>query len=84
MEMAGSTRTNAFFLLNLFYLPKPSYNAGVIATFELRNASNDLVRSGARTAFYDYNKNWKGSHFDAAAMRDNDNCKDNTFCVHRK
>lgn len=82
---AGSTRTNAFFLVNLFYLPKPSYNAGVIATFELRNGQNDLVRAGARSAFYDYNKNWKGTNFDAAAIKESKNCtQDDTFCVERK
>jgi hypothetical protein len=82
---AGSTRTNAFFLVNLFYLPKPSYNAGVIATFELRNGQNDLLRAGARTAFYDYNKNWKGTNFDAAAIKESKNCaQDDTFCIEKK
>lgn len=81
---AGSTRTNAFFLVNLFYLPKPSYNAGVIGTFELRNGQNDLVRAGARTAFYDYNKNWKGATFDAAALKESKDCtQDDTFCVEK-
>jgi hypothetical protein len=82
---AGSTRTNAFFFVNIFYLPKPSYNAGVIVTFELRDQNNDLLQAGARTAFYDYNKNWKGTNFDAAVIKDSKACKEaDTFCVEQK
>jgi len=50
----GSTRANVFFLLNLFYTPKPSYNSGVIATFELRDEKNELLDGGARTVLFDY------------------------------
>jgi hypothetical protein len=64
LAAAGSTRTNAFFLLSIFYQPKPSYNGGVIASYELRAGDNTLIQSGAETAFYDYNKKWKGAAFD--------------------
>jgi hypothetical protein len=80
----GNTRTNAFFLLNLFYLPKPSYNAGVIVTFELRKADNSLLDSGARTAFYDYNKAWKGQDYDPKTPSAADECTKegaDTYCV---
>jgi hypothetical protein len=82
---AGSTRTNAFFFVNLFYLPKPSYNAGVIATFELRDPDNELLKSGVRTAFYDYNKKWLGAKFDDHELNDRQHCQPtDTFCVERK
>ncbi len=56
----GSTRVNSIYLLNIFYVPKPSFNGGAIVSFELRSGANDLLESGVRTAFYDYNKTWKG------------------------
>jgi len=59
----GSTRTNSFFLMNLFYTPKPSYNSGVVATFELRDGGNLLLSSGMRSVLFDYKK-WKPRSFD--------------------
>ena len=50
----GSTRANSIFLLNLFYTPKPSYDSGVIAIFELRDKDNKFVDGGARTVLFDY------------------------------
>ena len=55
----GNTRTNSFFLLNLFYTPKPSYDAGAVATFELRDKDNVLLVSGARTVLFDYTSTGK-------------------------
>lgn len=57
----GSTKANNFFGLNLFYQLAPSYNAGVIATFELRDGSNNLIDSGARNVLYGYKK-WNPGH----------------------
>ncbi len=73
----GNTRTNSFFLLNLFYTPKPSFNAGVIATFELRDKNNELVESGARSALFDYKK-WKPGSFYPEDIKPNGDCT--TFC----
>lgn len=78
---AGSTRVNAFFLVNLFYLPKPSYNAGVITTFELRDSNNKLLQAGSRAAFYDYNNTWKGSKFNTNDIKNADGCDEGSFCA---
>jgi hypothetical protein len=78
----GSTRVNSWFLENIFYVPKPSYNGGVIATFELRSEDNLLLQSGARTAFYDYNKRWKGGKFEPKVVGTEKDC-DGTFCIAR-
>jgi len=81
----GSTRTNAFFLENIFYLPKPSFNSGVLVTFEIRDNNNDLLQSGARTAFYDYNKKWKGTKWKKANIQNADDCgDDDTYCAEDK
>jgi hypothetical protein len=74
----GSTRNNSFFLLNLFYTPKPSYNAGVIATFEFRDKDNVLVASGARDVLFDYTK-WKPESFDPKVLNGNAGC--GSFCA---
>jgi hypothetical protein len=75
----GSTRSNAFFLLSLFYLPKPSFNSGVVATFELRDKNNNLLDAGARTTFFDYNKKWKGNSFDPEKVKNSSSC--GAFCA---
>jgi hypothetical protein len=81
----GSTRVNAYFLANIFYLPTPSFNAGSIVTFELRGKDNTLVNAGVRTSFYDYNKRWQGDKFqDLDEHRTDTNCEaqdSDTFCV---
>lgn len=80
----GSTRTNNFFLLNLFYSPKPSYNAGVIATFELRDKDNNLEASGARNVLYDYvgYKTWKPESFAPSSVKVSDQpATPCTFCA---
>jgi hypothetical protein len=76
----GSTRVNSFFLLNLFYTPKPSYNSGVIVTFELRNRVNVLLTAGARNVLYDYTK-WKPRSFDPERL--NQGSAECTFCNER-
>jgi hypothetical protein len=73
----GSTKTNSFFLVNLFYTFAPSYNGGVIATFELRDNHNDLWESGARNVLFDYRK-WKSRRFDTSLMKNADTC--GSFC----
>jgi hypothetical protein len=73
----GNTRTNSFFLLNLFYTPKPSFNAGVIATFELRDKDNLLLQSGARSVLFDYKK-WKPHSFHPSDIKHNGACT--SFC----
>jgi hypothetical protein len=73
----GSTRTNNIFFVNLFYTLAPSYNAGVIATFELRDKNNILVDAGARNAMYAYTK-WKSKSFHPRAMRGRGSCS--SFC----
>jgi hypothetical protein len=80
----GSTRTDAFFLVNFFWVPAPEFNSGVIATFELRGTVNELIQSGARTAFYDYNKKWMGSKFKPGEIKDADACGADTFCAEGK
>ena len=52
----GNTRTNSFFLLNLFYTPKPSFNGGVVVTYELRNKENAYIAGDTLKALYDYTK----------------------------
>ena len=58
----GNTRTNSFFLLNLFYTPKPSFNAGVVVTYELRNKENAYIAGDTVKALYDYSK-WRPQAF---------------------
>ncbi|HTU45977.1 MAG TPA: hypothetical protein VMF91_12990 [Bryobacteraceae bacterium] len=79
----GSTRTNSFFLLNLFYTPKPSYNAGVVATFELRDNENKLIRAGAKTVLFDYvaTRNLKPSRFKIDDLDPSHDC--GSFCRDR-
>jgi len=78
---AGNTRTNVWFLLDIFWVPPPSYNAGAIVTFELRDEKNALVRSGARTAFFKYR--WiKGNKIDSHRFETKNVCGDkDTFCA---
>lgn len=64
----GSTKTNNFFGVSLFYTFAPSYNAGVIVTFELRDKKNVLLEQGARNALFAYGK-WKSGHFVPAEMK---------------
>jgi hypothetical protein len=73
----GSTRTNNIFFVNLFYTFAPSYNAGVIATFELRDKNNVLVDSGARNSMFAYTK-WKSKSFHPMVMRGRGTC--DSFC----
>jgi Skp family chaperone for outer membrane proteins len=58
----GNTRTNSFFLLNLFYTPKPSFNGGVVVTYELRNKENRFIAGDTLKVLYDYTK-WKPKGF---------------------
>jgi hypothetical protein len=75
----GSTRSNNFFLLDLFYTPKPSYNSGLIATFELRDAQSVLLDAGSRSVLYDYvgYSKWKPSSFDPQDVK---GAKCDPFC----
>lgn len=68
----GNTRTNSFPLLNLFYLPKPSFNAGVVVTFELRSENNDFMAGDTLKALYGYSK-WEPNDF---CMEENVNTVD--------
>jgi hypothetical protein len=67
----GSTKTNSYFGLNLFYQFAPSYNAGVIATFELRDKYNVLLESGARNVLFNYTK-WKSKDFHYGELKSSD------------
>ncbi len=58
----GNTRTNSYFLFNLFYTPKPSFNAGVVVTYELRDGHNTYTAGDTLKALYDYSK-WKPDCF---------------------
>jgi hypothetical protein len=58
----GNTRTNSYFLYNLFYTPKPSFNAGVVVTYELRNKDNIYIAGDTLKVIYDYSK-WKPTCF---------------------
>lgn len=73
----GSTKTNNIFGVNLFYTFAPSYNAGVIATFELRDKNNVLVESGARNSLVAYTK-WKSKSFHPVVMKGRGTC--DSFC----
>jgi hypothetical protein len=73
----GSTKTNNIFGANLFYAFAPSYNAGVIATFELRDKNNVLIDSGARNSLVAYTK-WKSRSFHPRAMKGRGTC--DSFC----
>ena len=59
----GNTRTNSYFLLNLFYTPKPSFNAGVVVTYELRDENNNFLAGDTLKRLYDYSK-WNPSCFE--------------------
>jgi hypothetical protein len=58
----GNTRTNSFPLLNFFYLPRPSFNAGVVVTYELRDGNNDFLAGDTKKVIYGYSK-WKAEQF---------------------
>ncbi len=58
----GNTRTNSFFLLNLFYTPKPSFNGGIVVTYELRNEQNRFIAGDTLKVLYDYSK-WRPKCF---------------------
>ncbi|MFZ0480867.1 MAG: hypothetical protein WAL71_17130 [Terriglobales bacterium] len=58
----GNTRTNSYFLLNLFYTPKPSFNGGVVVTYELRNGQNQYIAGDTLKVLYDYAK-WSPKGF---------------------
>lgn len=73
----GSSKTNSPFFVGLFYQWAPSYDAGAIATFELRDKYDDLVASGARSVLYGYGK-WNGGSFrPKEELEKKDEC---TFC----
>jgi hypothetical protein len=77
----GSTKTNSYFGVNLFYTFSPSYNAGVLASFELRDENNDLLDSGVRDAMFQY-KRWKpSSAFTPAGIKDAGACGNDSFCT---
>jgi hypothetical protein len=57
----GSTKTNSYFGVSLFYQFAPSYNAGVLAAFELRDGQDHFVDSGVRNLLYGYKK-WDPGH----------------------
>lgn len=54
----GNTRTNNYFLFNLIYTPKPSFNAGLVVTYELRDGNNKYLSGDTLKVIYDYSK-WK-------------------------
>jgi hypothetical protein len=58
----GNTRTNSFPLVNFFYLPRPSFNAGVVVTFELRDEANNFLAGDTKKVLYGYSK-WKPQPF---------------------
>jgi len=58
----GNTRTNSFPLLNFFYLPRPSFNAGVVVTFELRDEANNFLAGDTKKVIYAYSK-WSPQPF---------------------
>jgi hypothetical protein len=58
----GNTRTNSYFLFNLFYTPKPSFNGGVVVTYELRDGHNYFILGDTLKILYDYSK-WKPDCF---------------------
>jgi hypothetical protein len=73
----GSTKTNNIFGVNLFYTFAPSYNAGIIATFELRDEHNVLLESGARNVLFAYRK-WKSKDFHPGELKRASTC--DSFC----
>jgi hypothetical protein len=85
LAAGGSSRTNNIFGLTLFYQFAPSYNAGVIATFELRDGANQLVQSGARNVLYGYKK-WNPGHINKNDIKqvDENIADDCTFCSSKK
>jgi len=58
----GNTRTNNYFLLSLFYTPKPSFNGGVVVTYEVRGPANQFLDGDTLKVIYDYSK-WKPTCF---------------------
>ncbi len=75
----GNTRTNSFFLLNLFYTPKPSFNGGVVVTYELRNEQNRFIAGDTLKVLYDYSK-WRPKCF---LMKANDEVNDTSLSTGR-
>jgi len=73
----GSTKTNSIFGVNLFYTFAPSYNGGIIATFELRDSKNLLLESGARNVLFAYRK-WKSKDFHPGELKRASTC--DSFC----
>ena len=73
----GSSKTNSYFGVNLFYTFAPSYNAGVITTFELRDKDNVLLDSGAQNVLFAYGK-WGSRHFHSRKMKQSGTC--DGFC----
>jgi hypothetical protein len=73
----GSSKTNSYFGVNLFYTFAPSYNAGVITTFELRGKDNVLLDSGAQNVLFAYGK-WGSRHFHSHKMKQSGTC--DGFC----
>ncbi len=62
----GSTKTNNIALINLGYVFAPSYNAGAIATYELRDKDNVLLTAGYRQVLFNYTKyDLNYEHYDA-------------------
>jgi hypothetical protein len=68
----GNTRTNSFFLLNLFYTPKPSFNGGVVVTYELRSDKNQYIAGDTLKVLYNYTK-WGPKSFLMQANGEVDN-----------
>ncbi len=58
----GNTRTDSFPLVNFFYLPRPSFNAGVVVTFELRDPKNNFLAGDTKKVLYAYSK-WRPEKF---------------------
>jgi hypothetical protein len=74
----GNSKTNSPFFVNLFYQFAPSYNAGVIATFELRDSLNVLKASGVRNVYFNYKHSWAPGPFDPDKLKDRNDC--GSFC----
>lgn len=73
----GSTKSNNIFGVSLFYTFAPSYNAGVITTFELRDKENVLLDSGVQNALFAYGK-WASRRFHPRDMKSAAKC--GSFC----
>ena len=66
----GMTRSNAFFLLNVFYTPKPSFNAGVVVSYQLRGPDNHFVTGDTLKVLYDFTKYKPGCYEMSSATVD--------------